>query len=118
MGLAPGEQLTFEFAQSQRRVLEKSTLESTEQINSDESTTSDTEALNATRATSRTEGWHVDTTGTLTAGYASLSVSAGYNQSVTDTNTATINHVTQATQKSAHSLRSVSFRKSCARACR
>jgi len=85
--ITPFEQLTLEFQNTQRKVFDKSVIESTESIDSSESTTSDKEAVNITRASSKTENWHVDTTGMLTCGYASLSVTAGYSQSVTNSET-------------------------------
>jgi hypothetical protein len=105
IGLAPSEQLTLEFQFTQRKVLDQSAVDSTESLTSDESTTSDKEAVNVTRASSKTENWHVDTTGTLTCGYASLSVTAGYSQSVTDSNQQAISHIHDSTRKSAHSLK-------------
>jgi len=107
IGLAPGEKLTLEFQTSQRKVMDRSVMDSSENIESSESVTADKEAINVTRATSKTQNWHVDTTGTLTCGAASLNVSAGYSQSVTDSSQQTINHVTEATRKSAHSLKSL-----------
>jgi hypothetical protein len=107
MSLAPREQLTIEILTSQRKVLEQSTLDSTEAISSSESTTSDKETVNVVRAASKTEGWHVDGTGTLTCGYGSASVSAGYSKSVTESNQQTINHVAEATKKSATNLKSL-----------
>jgi hypothetical protein len=107
MALAPGEQLTLEFQSSQRKVLEQSTLESTESLSSTESTTADKEAINIARSSSQTEGWHVDTTGTLTCGYASLSVTGGYSKSVTEANQQAINHVHDRTQHSAQSLKAL-----------
>lgn len=44
---------------------------------------------------------------TLTCGYASLSVTAGYSQSVTNSNQQAINHITETTKKSSHSLKSL-----------
>lgn len=84
MSLAPSEQLTIEIQTSQRKVLDQSTLDSTEAVSSSESTTSDKEAVNVARSSSKTEGWHVDGTGTVSCGYGSASVSAGYSKSVTD----------------------------------
>lgn len=107
IALAPGEQLTLEFQSSQRKVLDQSALDSTENLNSSESTTADNESVNVTRASSKTQAWHVDTTGTLTCGYASLSTTVGVSQSVTESNQQAINHVTNTTQKSAQSLKSM-----------
>jgi hypothetical protein len=88
-------------------VLDQSTLDSTEAISSSESTTSDKEAVNVARSSSKTEGWHVDGTGTVTCGYGSASISAGYAKSITDSNQQTINHVTEATKKSAKNLKAL-----------
>ena len=79
----------------------------TESLSSNESTTSDTEAVDITRSSTKTQGWHVDSTGTLTCGYASISVSAGFSQSVTDSNSQAIHHVSSSTRKSANSLKAL-----------
>jgi hypothetical protein len=107
MSLAPGEQLTVEVQTSQRKVLDQSTLDSTEAISSSESTTSDKEAVNVARASSKTENWHVDASATVTCGYASATVSGGYAKTVSESNQATINHVTEATKKSAKNLKAL-----------
>ena len=107
MGLAPGEKLTLEVQTTQRKLLDQESIDSTESMSSTESTTSDTEAVDITRASSKTQGWHVDSTGTLTCGYASLSVSAGFSQSVTDSNSQAIHHISASTTKSASSLKTL-----------
>lgn len=107
MGLAPAEKLTLEFQTTQRKVLDQESVDSTESMSSTESTTSDTEAVDITRSSTKTQGWHVDSTGTLTCGYASLSVSAGFSQSVTESNSQAIHHVSNSTQKSAKSLKTL-----------
>lgn len=107
IGLAPGEQLTLEFQTSQRKLMDRSVLDSAESVDATESTQSDTEAVNVSRAATKTENWHVDTTGTLTCGYASLTVSGGYAHSVTTSNQQSINKVTAATRRSAHSLKTM-----------
>jgi hypothetical protein len=63
MSLAPSEQLTLEFQSSQRRVLDKDTVDSTEEMNSTENTTIDKEAVNVTSSSSQTNNWYVDATG-------------------------------------------------------
>jgi hypothetical protein len=107
MSLAPLEQLTLEFQSTQRKVLDRTSIDSTESMDSSESTTSDKEAINVTRASTKTQNWHVDTSGTLTCGAASLKASAGYSKSVTDSNQQTVNHITETTKKSAHSLKTL-----------
>ncbi|BCG01789.1 hypothetical protein PPGU19_063570 (plasmid) [Paraburkholderia sp. PGU19] len=107
MALAPGEKVTFEFQSSQRKVLEQSTMDSTESLSSIESTTADKEAINIARSSTETQGWHVDSTATLTCGYGSLSVSAGYNKSVTDSNSQAISHIHDTTVHSAKSLKAL-----------
>ncbi|MGZ4997546.1 MAG: hypothetical protein ACXV74_02440 [Methylobacter sp.] len=107
ISLAPNEQLTLEFQSSLRKVMEQSTLDSTEDVTSSESTVADKEAVNITRASSKTQSWHVDTTGTLTCGYASLSTTVGVSQSVTESNQQAVNHITDTTHKSAQSLKAM-----------
>src|SRR5579871_6203434 len=66
MSLAPSEQLTLEFQTTQRNVIDRDVLDSSESSDSSESTTSDKEAVNVVRSSSKTDNWHVDSTGTLT----------------------------------------------------
>jgi len=105
VALAPLEQLTVEVLTSQRKVLDQSAMDSTESVTSDESTTSDKEAVNVVRSASKTENWHVDGTASVNVGYASASISAGYAKSVTESNQQTINHVSEATRRSAKNLK-------------
>ncbi len=107
MSLAPSEQLTLEFQQSQRRVLEQSKVDSAEEMDSIESTTVDKEAFNATRSSSKTENWHVDGSGSFGIGKLSIGAGAGISTSITDSSQSSIQQVTEATKKSAHSLRTL-----------
>ena len=107
VSLAPLERLELEFRSSQRQLLERSVLESAESVQSSESSAIDKEAINVTRSSSKTSGWHFDTTGTLTVGYASLSQTIGYSESVTDSNQQAINKTSERTRKSAESLKSL-----------
>lgn len=107
MGLAPAEQLSLEFQSTQRKVLDQSSMDSAESVDSSESLASDKESINVTRSSTKTENWHVDGSGTLTVGFATLNANAGYSQSVTDSNQQAINHVTEATTKSSRSLKSL-----------
>jgi hypothetical protein len=107
MGLAPREQLTLEFQTSQRKTFDQSTLDSTESIDAVESTTSDKEAVNVVRASSKTEGWHVDGTAAVSCGYASGDIKFGYSKVINESNQQTVNHVAEATRKSAHNLKTL-----------
>jgi hypothetical protein len=82
-------------------------LDSSESVQSSESSVIDKEAINVTRSSSKTSGWHFDTTGTLTVGYASLNQTIGYSESVTDSNQQAINKVAERTRKSAESLKAL-----------
>ena len=104
MSLAPSEQLTLEFQQSQRKLLDQTVVDSNESIDSSESTTSDKEAINVARATTKSSGWHVDVTGEVTVGYASLKTTAGFQNTVRETNQQAVNLISERTKKSAHSL--------------
>ncbi len=57
ISLAPGEELTLEFRTSQRKTLEQTTLDSVEQIDSLESTTTDKDIVNVARSASRSNNW-------------------------------------------------------------
>jgi hypothetical protein len=108
MSLAPGERLTLEFQSSQRRLLDQTTVDSAEELTSLESTTADKDVLNAARSSTRTEGWHVDGSGSVSLGsIASLGVAGGAQGSVQDVAQGSIQHVTEATRKSAHSLKTL-----------
>jgi len=107
MSLAPGEQLTIEFQSSQRKTLEESTLDSNESLRSTESTTSDKEAINIARSSSATQGWHVDSTATVSVGFASLSVTGGAYGSVTTANQQAINQIHDTTLHSAQSVKAL-----------
>jgi hypothetical protein len=103
--LAPSEQLTLEFQSSQRTLLDQSALDSTDSLSSSESTTIDKETVNVVRASSRSDNWHVDTSGQVTCGYASIGVNAGLSGSVHSSNQQAINQITDTTKKSAQSLK-------------
>jgi hypothetical protein len=105
--LAPLETLTLEFLTTQRRVLEQATLDSAEELTSSESTTIDKEAVNVARSSSHTQNWHVDGSGSLSIGIASIGANAGIQESTTNTSNSTINHIKETTTKSAHSLKTL-----------
>jgi hypothetical protein len=107
IGLAPGEQLTIEVQQTQRKVFDQSVVDSTDSLQSTDSQTSDKEAVNVTRSSTKTEGWHVDATGTVGTGSASLNLSAGYSSSLTQSFQQSINRVSEATKKSSASLKTL-----------
>jgi hypothetical protein len=88
-------------------MLDQESVDSSESTTSTESTTSDKEAVNVTRASSKTDNWHVDTSGTLTCGWATLNASAGYSRSVTESNQQSINRMTETTKKSAQNLKTL-----------
>lgn len=107
IALAPAEALTLEFVQSQRKVLEETTVDSVESLRSEESTTMDKEVVDVARASSRTQSWHVDGSGSFSMGPFSLGASGGGSGSVTQTAQTSIQHVSESTRKSANSLKTL-----------
>lgn len=107
IALAPSEQLTLEFQVTQRRVLEQTTLDTAEAQDQIESTTIDKEVMNVTRSASRNHSWHIDGNGSFSLGPVTPSVSAGVSDSLTQTSQASMEHMTEATQKSSHSLKTL-----------
>lgn len=108
MSLAPSEQLTLEFLSSQRKVLEQTTLDSTEELDSTESTTMDKEVVNVVRSATKTQNWRVDGSGALSLGkWLGIQVSGGASGSNTQSVQNSIQHITEATKKSAHSLKTL-----------
>ncbi len=112
MSLAPSEELTLEFLHTQRKLLEKSTVNSTEEISSNESTTIDKEILNVTRSSAKTRNWNVNGNGSFTTGVpskwgASLGLSGSLQQSITNTSNFSLQDISESTKKSSHSLKTL-----------
>jgi hypothetical protein len=107
MALAPAEDLTLEFTQSQRKVLDSTTVDSVESLQSDESTTLDKEVMDVARASSRTQNWHVDASGSYGIGDSKIGASAGTSTTVSDTSQSSIQQLSQTTRKSANSLKTL-----------
>lgn len=111
MTLAPSEKLTLEFQSTQRRQLEQTTLDSAEELTSNESTTLDKEVANVVRASSKTDNWHIDAHGSVSVSYAgigaSVGVNAGTSSTTTHTSQITLEHITESTQKSAQNLKTL-----------
>lgn len=107
IALAPAEELTLEFQSTQRRVLEQSTVDSAEAQDQTESTILDKEVMSVTRSSSRNHSWHVDGSGSLSLGKVGMEVGGGVQDAVTQTTQAATEHITEATRKSAHSLKTL-----------
>jgi hypothetical protein len=107
IGLAPSERLTLEFRISQRRLLERTSVDSAEELTSFESTTLDKEVLNVARSSSKTENWHVDGSASFGIGSFKIGAGANVNQSTVQTSNRSIQQITEATTKSSHSLRTL-----------
>jgi hypothetical protein len=107
IGLAPLEELTLEFQSSQRRILEQSSVDSAEQMDSTEATTIDKEAMNTVASASKTENWHVDSSASYSAFGATVSVGGGYSQTTTKASQTSVEHLSEATKKSAHNLKTL-----------
>ncbi len=106
MSLAPSEQLTLEFLNTQRKVLDQTMLDSTEELTSTESTTIDKSVVDVARSSTKTEKWHVDGGGRLSLGsWLGINISGGGEGSETQSAQNTVQHITEATKKSAHSLK-------------
>lgn len=110
--LVPGEQLTIQMQNTQRRVMEKTTLDQSEEMTSEESTTVDKEALNVTRSSTKTEKWHVNGSGRISIGNplslgGQLGIDAGFNSAVQQTAQVTMDQIHESTKKSAHSLKTL-----------
>jgi len=107
VALAPLEELTLEVQNTQRRVLDQTTVDSAEAQEQDESTTIDKEVMNVARSASHTHSWHVDASGSFSYGPASGTFGAGVQDSLTTTSQTSMQHTTEATKKSAHNLKTL-----------
>ena len=113
LSLAPLERVVTEVKTSQRTTFERSAIESSESLESTEAALHDTEAMNIARSNTTTTNWHVDHQGAISVplGSAGLKLDAahqlGYTKSVTDTSQYSQNRVSERTQKSAQSLKTL-----------
>jgi hypothetical protein len=107
MTLAPSEDLTLEFRSTQRRLLDQDTVDSAEALTSNESTTVDKEVVNVARSSARTQNWHVDGGGSFSIGVVGVNANAGVSNSASDSSQSSIQHITESTRKSAHSLKTL-----------
>ncbi|MGB8380980.1 MAG: hypothetical protein WCG47_06945 [Dermatophilaceae bacterium] len=105
--LAPHETLRLSIRQTQRKRLTQTTMDSVEELDSRESTLIDRDALNVARSMSKTEGWHVDGTGSYSVGGLGLGVSAGYSESVNRATQSTMQRLRESTTKSASTLKTL-----------
>lgn len=113
MGLAPSEQLTLEFQSSQRKLLDQTTENSSEETTSTESTTMDKEVANVINAMTKTRKWNIDghenlslqvPVGGGTIG-GDLGVSGSLSESIEQSSKSSIEHVTESTVKTSHNLK-------------
>jgi hypothetical protein len=107
ISLAPSERLTIEILNSQRKVLEQTTIDSTEEIISTESSQLDKEVINVARSSSRNNNWRVDGNGSFSLGPVSLGTSGGISGTFTETSQNSIEQLSEATKKSARNLKTL-----------
>lgn len=109
--LAPSEKLTLEFQNTQRKLLEQSVLDSTEQLQSDESTSIDKDVMNVVRDSTKTKNWSVNANGSfsLNLGYFGFSLggSGGVNNELVEKNKTASQSIREATLKSSENLKSL-----------
>lgn len=112
IALAPGETLNVTLKQSQRKVFDRTTLEQVEQTETTESTTVDRSVVNVTRSSSKTNNWSVSGDASISLPIKKvdigLNVGGNLSQSVTETSQSSAEQVSEATRKSADSLRALS----------
>lgn len=108
MALAPGETVTLNIKKTQRIQLNQTTVESSESLDSFESSLVDKDVLNVTRSTTRTQQWHVDGNASLSlGGVFQIGSSGGVSGSVQSTSNRSVEQITEATQKSARRLQTL-----------
>jgi hypothetical protein len=108
IALAPGETLTLTIKKTQRTQFSENTVQSSESLNSFESSVVDKDVLNVARSTSNTQQWHVDGNANLSlGGVFSLGASSGLSRSTTDTSNSTAEHISEATQKTTKRLQTL-----------
>lgn len=108
IALAPGERTTVKIKQTQRTTLTTSDMESSENLQSFDNTQIDKDILNVAKSTTRTNQWRVDSTATVSiAGTGSLSVSAGYSESTSETINRNMQRISEETRKSSQQLKNL-----------
>jgi hypothetical protein len=107
-GLAPSEVLTLEVITSQRRLLDQTTVDSREELNSTENTTLDKEVMNVAHSSSKTEKWGVNGNASFSlGGLFKLGAGADYSRTITSTTQTSQQQIHEATTKSSHSLKTL-----------
>lgn len=108
VALAPGEQTTLSIKKTQRTAFTRQEVESSESMSNIENTQIDKDVLNVAKSTTKANQWRVDSTASISIGeVGSLSVSAGYSESTSNTTNRSIERISEATQKSAQQLKNL-----------
>lgn len=107
MALAPAETATFTIKKTQRTKLNRSTLESSDSLESSESSIVDKDVLNVARSSTVTESWRIDGGAKLSIGPLSLGADSGFNRSAQAVASSTAEHIAEVTQRSARRLQTL-----------
>jgi hypothetical protein len=107
MALAPGEDVTLEVTQSQRKVLDEPTVDSVESRRSEESTTMDEVVVDVARSSARTQYWHVDGSGSYGIGLFKIGASGGASTTASESTQVSLQQVSETTRRSANSLKTL-----------
>jgi hypothetical protein len=111
VALAPAEVLRVTVRSTQRKVLNRSSIDEVEQTDSTEATIVDRDVINVTRSSSKTDNWEASGEGSVSIPIYGATVdfggSGGMSGSATRTVGATSEQVTEATRKSASNLRTL-----------
>ncbi len=106
LALAPLEKINLFLQRTQRKHFDQNTLDSTEELESFDSTLIDKDVVNITRSTSKSESWGIDGQASLSLGSVfNLGLSGNYAESTQSTSQRAVQMMNESTQKSSRSLR-------------
>jgi hypothetical protein len=107
VALAPGETLSLSMRNTQRKQLDRETLDEVERTEQTESTIADKDVLNVTRSSSRTENWSVSGNASFSLSGFGLGASGSMSEAVNEASTSSAQRTSEATRRSASNLKTL-----------
>lgn len=109
ISLAPGEKLTLTIKKTQRTQLTENTMQSSDSLDSSESTIVDKDVLNVQRSSVHAQQWHVDGNANISIGGGAFTLggNAGTSGSTQTTSNTVVEQISESTQKTARRLQTL-----------
>jgi hypothetical protein len=107
VALAPGETLSLSMRNTQRKQLDRETLDEVERTEQTESTIADKDILNVTRSSSRTENWSLSGNASFSLSGFSLGASGSMSEAVNEASSSSAQRTSESTRRSASNLKTL-----------